>query len=274
MSRIICHHCGFANPIKSEFMTFCESCGKKLPDNFQDWRKFNPGKSFNDYKTVMDAQNPEMIGTPIKETKKINIGLIIGLVIAALLLGEGYYLGFTGLQRFKTITEQRALQNYLEESVSWRLKEDKQGNFKIRFPGNPIKDIQTEELGGETIYYVTYALETHPDVAGNSYFAITYTQYPQKAMDEFNRNQDLFFNEFFRSHANAMRGLIKDVLVNNFQDNPGRIAIVSLENGEMELINWSFFVDNTQYLLQTACPIQHARNEMIDKFFDSFELLE
>lgn len=199
---------------------------------------------------------------------------MIGLMIGLLLLAEGYYLGITGLRQFKTITEQQALSNYLEESVTWRLKEDKAGNFKIRFPGNPVKDLQTSEIAGEKVYYVTYSLETYPDVLGNSFFGVTFSKYPRKAIEEFNQNQDLFFEEFFRSHANSMRGLIKETFVNNFQNNPGKVAILSLENGEIELMNWSFIVGDTQYLLQTACPVQNAKNKMIDKFFGSFELLE
>lgn len=271
MSKLKCNHCGHLNPIQSEFMTFCDRCGKKLSNNFQEWKKFNPSKSFNDYKDEIGTN----IALPeISSPKKSNIGMIIGLIIGALLMAEGYHLGFTGLRNFNAIVAERAYTDYLEESVTWRLKEDKAGNFKIRFPGNPAKDIQTKEIADETVYYVSYALEAYPDVVGNSFFGITFSKYPPKVIEEFNRNHDLFFDEFYRSHANSMRGLIKESFVDDYYENPGKVAIVSLEEGEFELMNWTFIVGNTQYLLQTVCPVQNTRNKMIDKFFGSFELLE
>ncbi len=50
MYNITCKNCGFANPLKTEYLTFCEQCGKKLSTNFQEWSKLNPGKNFDDFK--------------------------------------------------------------------------------------------------------------------------------------------------------------------------------------------------------------------------------
>jgi hypothetical protein len=216
---------------------------------------------------VAEASSP-------KKAKKSNIGLIVGLVFATLLMAEGYYFGITGLRKFNTIIAEKAFTDYLEESVTWRLMEDKGGNFKMRFPGNPEKDIQSKEIAGETVRYVTYSMEAHPDILGNSFFGITYSRVPAKIVESYKENPYLFFDDYFRSRANSMRGLIKESFVNDYNENPGMAAIISLDEGEFEWVNWSFTVGNTQYLLEVACPIQNTKNEKIDKFFLSFELLE
>lgn len=46
MNYLSCRHCGHYNALRSEFLTFCESCGKKLPYTFADWKQKNPEGSF------------------------------------------------------------------------------------------------------------------------------------------------------------------------------------------------------------------------------------
>lgn len=49
MKYLHCDGCGHANPLKSEYLTFCDACGKKLPQTFADWRKLHPMASFYEY---------------------------------------------------------------------------------------------------------------------------------------------------------------------------------------------------------------------------------
>lgn len=49
MNYLSCRHCGHYNALRSEFLTFCESCGKKLPYTFADWKQKNPEGSFEAY---------------------------------------------------------------------------------------------------------------------------------------------------------------------------------------------------------------------------------
>ncbi|GAA0539444.1 hypothetical protein [Chitinophaga japonensis] len=46
MNYLSCRHCGHHNALRSEFLTFCERCGKKLPYTFADWKQKNPEGSF------------------------------------------------------------------------------------------------------------------------------------------------------------------------------------------------------------------------------------
>lgn len=259
-------------------MTFCDSCGKKLSNNFQDWKKFNAGKSFNDYKAEINAT--EEIIPQVRKKKgggKNQIILMIGLIIAALLLAEGYYLGFAGKKLFNDIMTKRAEIGNVADSPNWRLTEDKTGNFKIRFPGNATKDIQTQEMESETVYFVSYILEPDPVQTGNHLYGITFLKYPANIVSHSLMKAselDEFFLSVINGSATSMGGEIKSISEQNFKKFPGRIAIVSMQNGEMEISYWSLLVDNTLYILQVIHSPENASNESMDTFFNSFQLME
>lgn len=50
MPFLKCNHCGQFNEVKTEYLTFCVSCGKKLDNNFKNWQTRNPDKTFDDFK--------------------------------------------------------------------------------------------------------------------------------------------------------------------------------------------------------------------------------
>lgn len=55
---LLCNHCNHLNEIKSEYMVMCLSCGKKMDNNFTEWRRRNPGATFEDYlRTATMAEN-------------------------------------------------------------------------------------------------------------------------------------------------------------------------------------------------------------------------
>lgn len=277
MAKLKCNHCGHLNLVKSEFMTFCDSCGKKLNNNFQEWKKFNAGKSFSDYK--IEINTPEEIVPKVKKNKlpgKNNIVLIIGIVVGCLLLGEAYYLGYTGLQQFNQVIEKRSEIVSQGEAINWRLMEDKTGNFQIRFPGNAQKDIQPQEMQGETIYIVSYILEADPKELGNHLYGITFLKYPANLINHSAMSAsdlDEFFTTVISSSAGSVGGEVQSISEKVFKDFPGRIAQVSIQDGATQLIYWDILIDNTLYMLQAISPAEKIGNEAIDTFFNSFELL-
>lgn len=58
---IRCVRCGHLNPFKTEYLTLCESCGRKLENNFPDWQKLHPGRTVADFKKeiCVTESNPE-----------------------------------------------------------------------------------------------------------------------------------------------------------------------------------------------------------------------
>ncbi|WP_111590165.1 hypothetical protein [Chitinophaga dinghuensis] len=62
MKHLLCTSCKHPNPVKSEYQTFCEGCGKKLPNTFADWRQLHPMASFEEFR--------ETVGITIKSPRK------------------------------------------------------------------------------------------------------------------------------------------------------------------------------------------------------------
>ncbi|WP_420980612.1 hypothetical protein [Chitinophaga sp. 30R24] len=61
MKHLPCDSCGHANPLKSEYLTFCNACGKKLSQTFEAWRRSNPEASFITYS--------EQVGVTVKTSR-------------------------------------------------------------------------------------------------------------------------------------------------------------------------------------------------------------
>ncbi|WP_461637436.1 hypothetical protein [Labilibaculum euxinus] len=53
MHYLKCNNCGHLNELKSEYMTFCTKCSKKLENNYSDWKIRNSDQSFDEYKQAV-----------------------------------------------------------------------------------------------------------------------------------------------------------------------------------------------------------------------------
>jgi hypothetical protein len=65
-----CSKCGHFNEVKTEYMIFCSNCHKKLDNNYSDWFRQNPDKSFDIYKQLMCST--EIIEIAKNKTKTSN----------------------------------------------------------------------------------------------------------------------------------------------------------------------------------------------------------
>jgi hypothetical protein len=65
-----CNNCGHLNDVKSEYLIFCDSCGKKLENNFRDWKNRNSDSTLDDFKKLMCVSEDEMIKNSVKTKKK------------------------------------------------------------------------------------------------------------------------------------------------------------------------------------------------------------
>ena len=95
MYSLKCNHCGHANALKSEYVTFCASCSKKMANNYSDWKLRNPAGDFASYcEAVGVTVNEAAGGKPVKkkrfywDRRKVVIGVAAILVssIAGLLV--------------------------------------------------------------------------------------------------------------------------------------------------------------------------------------------
>lgn len=131
-----CDFCGYDNPLKTEYLTFCENCGKKLNDAFSDWKKHHPSGTFEEYKSSTGQKEK------VPHVRKHRYGISFKAMVTGLLLfasaGMLYLITSTGNltdlflpQTLKKETLQEKWQRYnygkygLTVSTPVRLEEDK-----------------------------------------------------------------------------------------------------------------------------------------------------
>lgn len=98
MLNLRCSNCGLLHPITSPYQTFCPHCNKKLTNNFSDWHKLNPDKSFDDFKILfgLEEQIPppkknrsrqsRFITKDSKGKNKVLWGVLIGFILMVALI--------------------------------------------------------------------------------------------------------------------------------------------------------------------------------------------
>lgn len=102
MHFLKCNNCGHLNEVKSEYMVFCSKCKKKLGNNFSDWHRMHPEKSFEDFKHLVCISHEEIpvSNQPVKSKKPKGILYAIGsALIIAIFYAAGHFGGvkFAGL---------------------------------------------------------------------------------------------------------------------------------------------------------------------------------
>ena len=90
MHYIKCSSCGKLNQIKTEYQVFCSHCNRKLENNFTDWKKANPKKTFDNFKELIcvseeDMQNSSPEVKPKPKGLKYWIGFFVVFVIAMII---------------------------------------------------------------------------------------------------------------------------------------------------------------------------------------------
>lgn len=107
-----CEHCGHLNEMKTSYLVFCGSCGKKMQNNFSNWQILNPGKSFESYQQevcVSETQYQAIEADNPKPRKKISnktwIGILIGISLVIIVgLGTSYVIKeflFPNLEKYR-----------------------------------------------------------------------------------------------------------------------------------------------------------------------------
>jgi hypothetical protein len=115
MHYLKCTNCGHFNELKTEYLTFCKQCNKVLKNNFTDWKKDNPEKSFEEFKQLICTTNTSEHS--ISESKKKNKGLKywIGFALAFAVF---YAIGQLGGDKLVSLIKKPAFDKSLMEIAS------------------------------------------------------------------------------------------------------------------------------------------------------------
>lgn len=100
-----CSHCGQLNEVKSEYLVFCSNCGKKLGNNFSDWKKRNPEKTLDDFKQLICISDDEIqrANVPVKKAPSRGLKFWIGFTVSfAIFYAIGQFWGEAIVKYFKS----------------------------------------------------------------------------------------------------------------------------------------------------------------------------
>jgi len=67
------------NEVKTEYQSFCDACNKKIDNNFPDWKKRNPGKTFGDFRQLICISEAD-IKANMKQDKPKRKSLVYWIV--------------------------------------------------------------------------------------------------------------------------------------------------------------------------------------------------
>jgi len=111
-----CSNCGHLNELKTEYLTFCKSCNKVLKDNFADWIKANPDKTFEDFKQIIcTTEVTETTNSKPKSRSPKGLKYWIGFAIAFAIF---YAIGQLGGEKISGFYKNPAFKKALMEIAS------------------------------------------------------------------------------------------------------------------------------------------------------------
>lgn len=134
MQYIKCTECGNYNAVKTETILFCEACNKKLLNNFRDWHKLHPDKTFNDFANLFCVTDNEITtqSETIQKSKKSK-KLIVLIIFLAVLLLIVWLVGFYGVKKYLD----RNFSTHTSESIlkgTWERKNIGQSGLSLKLP--------------------------------------------------------------------------------------------------------------------------------------------
>ncbi|MCF8298384.1 MAG: hypothetical protein K9J13_12630 [Saprospiraceae bacterium] len=105
MHYLKCKNCQHLNEVKTEYLTFCSNCNKKLDNNFSVWKKSNPDKSLEDFKQLICISEEEIqrLNSQItpKKPRKLKYWIAFAFVFA-FFYGIAYFFGETVIRYLKS----------------------------------------------------------------------------------------------------------------------------------------------------------------------------
>jgi hypothetical protein len=90
MHYLKCDQCGHLNEAKTEYLTFCNACNKRIENNYSAWKLRNPERSYNDFLNMVCVSEAELSKLAAKtkpKSKKIKywIGFTVAMVLFTLI---------------------------------------------------------------------------------------------------------------------------------------------------------------------------------------------
>lgn len=283
MYFIVCDHCGRENHVKTEFQTFCEHCGKKISNNYQEWKKVHAPKTFQDFKdeVCMRKDDPVIVNStkkPRDAKRKRDIIVLIASIVVMAILGAvfGTELANATMNYFG--------RNYAVSGVfrpadpaSWKTLTAESGDFEIKFPGTPVKSSQNSTSGIGEIIVTMYNLEPKVGNDDNLNYIIAFSQYPPYTVDSRYMTGieiDQVLEQSIQGSVSGVKGTLISQANKDYEGYKGKDFIIEVQHASAYLHGRCYLVNNTVYTMNVIEPAKNKSNASTAMFLDSFHLLK
>ncbi len=157
----------------------------------------------------------------------------------------------------------------------WQFFTSEQGKFTVLAPGEFVEKINEIETPiGKTAYH-TFIYQSEDDKADNLVYMVSYCDYPEGSIHSDSLE---LVKEFFKTTVESSLKSVKGELFYSSEINlgqyPGMLWRINYKDGDATIKTKSFLVGRRYYSVQTITYREKGLNSMIDKFLDSFALIE
>lgn len=167
------------------------------------------------------------------------------------------------------------LTSFIPGQDKWNSFKPEGTNATVLMPGNADKRerMLTTAIGQIKLTLFIYQPKGVND--DNLVYGISYMDYPVDRItsDSVNRLKE-FFDNARDGAINAIHGKLLTETEIKYRSYPGREQRVDFENGMAVIKYRHYLVKNRLYTLQVVSPPNNTTNASINKFLDSFKLLD
>lgn len=280
MNILKCEHCGYPNELSSEYLTFCGQCGKKLEGNYTAWLKENPSKSFEDFKGQLVHQEPVPISIsspdPPSEShykKWFPAKIVTGFI---LLVCMGWIIHSIAASSDK-ITTWANKYIYPDDynTELWKTYTGSEGNFEIKFPGEPTLVIQKSDSADLPVDLTwRYTLGESNDPA-RTYQLNKKTFQPQWISQVFRVewNPEEMLKLVVADVIEKEKATLQSTMDIVYGLYPGKEFVISTNQGATVIHYRLYLVNGTIYQLSVKDTDPGAGLKAANFYFNSFKLL-
>lgn len=171
MQYIKCTECGNYNAVKVETILFCEACNKKLHNNFRDWHKLHPEKTFNDFAKLFCISDFEITTqTETVQKSKKSRKLIFVIISITVLMLIGGVAGYYGVKKFLD----RNFYTHTRKSVlngNWERKNIGNSGLSLKLPFDLTKNNLTLS---QSVTNLIDTVESFSHTSGRGFKLVTF----------------------------------------------------------------------------------------------------
>ena len=160
-------------------------------------------------------------------------------------------------------------------ATEWVDLKSPDGKFAMKFPRKPTPQSQVVKDGPHiTLHMYVYDASKYKD--DNLGYVMMYCDYPKDMVSSDFRDEivDTILNGSISGMAENMQGKIISTEKAGYKDYPGKKVKLSVQDGKGFAYVKIYLIGSRMYMFEVMCEPKTDHNASIDKFFDSFTLID